>query len=79
MNAVLEQLTPIFHLVFDNDQISLTPETTADQVDGWDSFSHINLIMAIEQHFGITFNYREVASFKNVGDLARLIVQKIGT
>jgi acyl carrier protein len=69
----LEKLTGIFRTVFDNDEINLRPEMTADDVDGWDSLSHVNLILAVEKGFGIKFSQKEALSFRNVGDLIKSI------
>lgn len=76
--TVKEQLEPIFHQVFDDDDIRLRPETTADDVDGWDSLSHVNLIVAIEAKFKIKFSHKELLTFRNVGDLMNAISQKSG-
>jgi acyl carrier protein len=75
--ATLDVLTQVFRQVFDDPGITLAPETTADDVEGWDSLSHINLIMAVENQFNIRFNQKEVIGFKNVGDLARCVEKKI--
>lgn len=76
--TTLDTLTQVFRQVFDDPSIALTPTTTADEVEGWDSLSHINLIMAVENRFKIRFNQKEVSSFKNVGDLARCVESKLG-
>ncbi|WP_462380230.1 acyl carrier protein [Pseudomonas sp. Marseille-QA0892] len=73
---VLEALTPVFHDVFDDESIVLTPETTADQIEGWDSQTHVLLIVAAEQRFGIKFRTSELESLKNVGHFANLIREK---
>ena len=73
----MESLTGIFREVFDNPEIALTPEMTADDVDGWDSLSHVNLILAVEHYFRVRFKPKEVASFKNVGDRARCVEGKL--
>jgi acyl carrier protein len=75
--TTLEKLNGIFRTVFDNDEINIQPEMTANDVDGWDSLSHVNLILAVEQGFGIKFNQRELMTFKNVGDLLRSIESKL--
>mgnify|MGYP005814521587 CR=1 FL=1 len=75
--TTLDTLTEVFRQVFDDPDIVLTPETTADMVEGWDSLSHINLIMAVENRFNIRFKQKEVMSFKNVGDLARCVEGKL--
>lgn len=55
----------------------ITEETVADQVPGWDSLSHVNVILAVENHFGVRFTSREVLTLKNVGDLQRLVSAKV--
>ena len=69
-------LNEIFRDVFMRDDISLTPELTAKQVSGWDSFKQIEIIMASEEKWGIKFNTRELDSLRCVGDLARMIMSK---
>ncbi len=74
---ILEHLREIFCEVFDDDEIELTPEMTANDVDGWDSLSHVNLIVTIETRFKIRFTQKELLTFKNVGDLNRSINDKV--
>ena len=76
---LLERLNEIFCEVFDDDDIKITPEMTANDVDGWDSLSHVNLIVAIETKFNIRFTQKELLTFKNVGDLLNCIRSKITT
>ncbi len=76
--APMDTLTDVFRQVFDDPAITLKPETTADDVEGWDSLSHVNLIMAVENRFNIRFSQKEVISFKNVGDLAKCVEKKLG-
>jgi acyl carrier protein len=76
-STIMNILTEVFRQVFDNPNIVLTPETTADEVEGWDSLSHVNLIMAIEMRFNISFMRKEALSFKNVGALADCIQTKL--
>ena len=59
--------------VFDDDDLRIGPQTTAADVEGWDSQAHVMLIVALEQRFGIRFNTAELDSLHNVGDLAVLI------
>jgi acyl carrier protein len=54
--TTLEQLNQVFRLVFDDTSLTVTAETTANDVPGWDSMSHVNLIMAIERTFGVRFS-----------------------
>jgi acyl carrier protein len=75
--TTLEKLNPIFRQVFEDDDIIVKRETTADDIDAWDSLSHINLVMAIEMEFKIRFALGELQSLKNVGHLADLIDKKL--
>lgn len=74
---ILRQLTGIFHQIFNDDSIVLKPETTADDIAEWDSFNHINIIVAAEAHFGIKFKTAETEELKNVGDFVKLIQGKL--
>ncbi len=73
---ITEKLNLIFRQVFDDDEISIRPEMTANDIDGWDSLSHVNLITAIEARFGIRFTRKELLTFRNVGDLQKSIEGK---
>lgn len=75
--TVMETLNDVFRKVFDNDDIQLRPDMTANDIDGWDSLSHVNLILAIENQFQIRFKTSEVVRFKNVGELLKNIEAKI--
>lgn len=72
-----DRLNEIFCEVFDDDDIKIAPEMTANDVDGWDSLSHVNLIVTIESKFNINFSQKELLTFKNVGDLLNSIQSKI--
>lgn len=72
------QLTEIFRDLFDDDAIVLTSETTADDIPEWDSFNHINLLIAAEMRFGIKFNTAEIQSLQNVGHFVEVIAAKMG-
>ena len=74
---IYAQLTGIFHDLFDDDTIVLTPELTAADVPEWDSFNHINLIVAIEQRFKLKFQTAELEQLNTVGHLAELIQKKL--
>jgi len=76
--STLKKLNEIFCQVFDEDDLQISPEMTANDVDGWDSLSHINLIVAVESAFKIRFNQKELLTFKNIGDLLASIESKIG-
>jgi acyl carrier protein len=72
----MEILNGIFRQVFDDNSIVLTRDTTADDIDDWDSLSHLNLVIAVEMKFGVKFALGELQSLKNVGDMADLVDKK---
>ena len=74
--AVYEKLTTVFRDVFDEDDLVLTPQTTADDVEGWDSLTHIRLVLAVSKAFGMKFSASEVGGFKNVGEFVDVISAK---
>lgn len=71
-------LNEIFRVVFDDDSIQIKPEMTANDIDGWDSLSHVNLITAVEARFKIRFTQKELLTLKNIGDLYKTIESRIG-
>ncbi|MEI6206731.1 MAG: acyl carrier protein [Desulfuromonadales bacterium] len=73
----LEELTPIFRQVFDDDSIVITRSSTADDIDNWDSLTHMNLVIAVELGFKIRFALGELQKLKNVGDMIDLINRKL--
>jgi acyl carrier protein len=73
------RLTGIFRDIFDDEALTLRPEMTAADVPEWDSFNHINLIVATEAKFGIKFQTAEVESLKNVGHFEELIARKLAS
>ena len=73
---IMDSLTEVFRSVFEDNSIVLKPEMTANDVEGWDSLSHVLLILAIENRFKIKFNYKELLTLKNVGDLLHSIESK---
>jgi len=75
---ILEKLNEIFIDVIDNEKIKLTDETTAAEVDGWDSLTHIQLVVAVEKYFKIRFTAKEIQSWKNIGALIDSINSKVG-
>lgn len=74
---VFEKLNEIFREYFDDDTIELTEETTADDIEDWDSLEHINLIVTIENEFGMKFSMGEVTTMKNVGEMVDIISDRI--
>ena len=77
LDDIYAQLTTVFHDLFDDDTLVLTPELTAADVPEWDSFNHINLIVAVEQRFKIKFQTAELEALHTVGHLADLIQTKL--
>lgn len=73
---IYEKLTPVFRDVFDDEDLTPTAEMTADDVEEWDSLSHIRLILSIEKTFGIRISTVEVGGLKQVSDLVRVIASK---
>lgn len=68
-----ERLTRIFHEVFNDDSIALRPDLRAVDVDGWDSLSHIRLVLSVQKAFGVKFSAGDIGRLKNVEDLVDLI------
>ena len=77
MSDILDELQPIFQDIFEDDELSITAESNADTVEGWDSLAHINLIFSIEQEFEIKFALGELEAMKNVGDMVELMQTKL--
>ena len=73
------ELTPIFRDLFDDESLVLTPELTAAEVPEWDSFNHINLVVAIESQFGVKFQTAELESLQSVGQLVNLLQKKLAS
>lgn len=74
--AIYGELTTILRDVLMQDDLVLSPELTARQVEGWDSFKTIEIILAVEAHFGIKVPSHQVDRLESVGDLAALIIAK---
>jgi len=70
---IYAELTRVFQDVFDEGPINVTPELSAQDVDGWDSLTHIRLILTVEKAFKIKFSTSEIGKLQNVGDLVALI------
>jgi acyl carrier protein len=74
--TIFDDLNEIFADVLDLDDLSLTETTTADDIEEWDSLSHIRLVVSIERHYGFKFSTAEIEALKSVGDLVNCIQEK---
>ena len=74
---ILQTVQEVFRDILDNEEINLVEETTANDVDEWDSLTHIQLIVAIEKKFKIKFTSKEILSWKNVGEMVDAICSKL--
>ena len=75
--TILTRLTELFRDVFDDDALILTPDTTAEDVPGWDSMNHITLVVETERRFGVKFQTTEIEELRNVGEFIALIEKRI--
>jgi len=76
-DEVLVELTDLFREVFERPDLTLTRESTAESVPGWDSVTHINIIVGAEMRFGVKFKAAELDEMKDVGELVDLIAKKM--
>lgn len=74
---ILKKLNEVFHDVFDNNDIVVTEQTNANDIEEWDSLIHITLISAVEDEFDVSFDMKTVVSMKNVGDMIDAIEEQI--
>jgi len=83
MNNLVEALQEVFREVFEDDDLVLTRELTADEVEGWDSMAHLNLVIAVESTFGVRFATAEISKLKdageNVGTFIDLLTEKVNS
>ena len=74
---ILNELNRVFNKTFENDSILLKEETTAKDIKGWDSLSHVQMITEVENHFKITFTTPEIMRFRNVGMMCQTLQKKL--
>lgn len=72
---IMADITEIFRTVFDDDSLEITRETTAEDIEDWDSLEQINLLVAMEHKFGVKFKLEDVSALENVGDMADLVAR----
>ncbi|MGI4876307.1 MAG: hypothetical protein ACRYG4_02335 [Janthinobacterium lividum] len=77
IDEIVAKIADVMVDVFDVDELDVTQATSADDVEEWDSLSHIRFIITLERLFKIKFLNEEIADLKNVGDLARVIQAKL--
>ena len=73
---ITEKLNEVFRDVFDNEDITVTDSTTADDIEEWDSLEHISLIAAVEKAFKMRFTMKEVSGMKNVGEMINILCER---
>ena len=73
---VLKKLQFVFREVFDDNEVTISDATTANDIEDWDSLTHMQLITEVEETFGIKFNIGEINSFANVGEMVRAIKER---
>ena len=73
----IEDLSEVFKIVFDDGELNVNEESSANDVEGWDSMTHVLLLSAIEEKYGIEFNQKEVRKFQTVGDLLNSVNNKL--
>lgn len=76
---ILNSLQTVFNEVFDNEGSVVSEETTAQDISEWDSLTNIELMVAVEERFGVKFTAADIGKLQNVGDLVRLIRAKSGS
>lgn len=75
---VMEKVTEIFRDIFDDEDLVITDETNADDIEDWDSLEHISLIVAMEKEFNTKFDIKMVNKLENVGGMIDLILEQVG-
>ncbi len=73
---IFKALDEVFEEVFDDDSIHVEDQTTAKDIEDWDSLEHINLVVAIEKRFSMKFTMGEVTTMKNVGEMVDIILER---
>ena len=77
-NEIMEQLTPIVRKIFQNEGLVLADDMSAQTVEGWTSLAYMQLLTAVEEHFGFKFKMMELLQLKNMGDIINAISSHIG-
>lgn len=77
LDEIFDNLNMVFRDVFDDEEIVVTADTTAEDIEDWDSLEHINLMAAVEKEFGVKFSMGQIVTMKNVGEMADIILGKL--
>lgn len=75
-DSIKKDLAEIFEDVMDLDDVTLEDTTTANDIEEWDSLSHVRLIVAVERHYAVKFSNAEIEGLKQFGDIVRLVQEK---
>ncbi len=73
---VIAKLEQVFRDIFDEEELTINNETTAEDIEDWDSLAHINLVVSIEKEFDVKFALGELQALRNVGDMVDLVIRK---
>lgn len=74
---ILERVQDIFRDIFDEDELIITMDTCADDIEDWDSLAQMNIMVTVAKEFNVRFSVEEIAGLNNVGDLVRAIENKL--
>jgi len=74
---IMTELNGIFRQLFEDESLMVTRTTTADDIDDWDSITHMILVTAVEKKFGIKFSLVDLTTLNTVGDMVDLIEKKL--
>lgn len=77
MENILSEVTTVFRQVFNDPNLLIDENTTANDVAAWDSLTHLAMLSAIQKHFNVKFKVSEIMKFKNVGDMCALLESKL--
>ena len=75
-NDIIDRVQPVFRDIFSDPELIINKQSSASTISGWDSFTHINLIVALEEYFSVNFTTKELSEMKCVGDLLELLKSK---
>lgn len=72
----IQEIQDVFRDVFQDDTLTIGPDTTANDIGAWDSLMHVTLMLEVESHFGVRFTTQEISTLKNVGELDALVTRR---